>query len=79
MWTNILAVVQKIMRQVIADVPKYSSAEYRCCSMPVIEEDGMCQLPEWSRQCNEECRRHDKPILVHWKVVVNAMKEEMDG
>ena len=56
---DLLFMMQEVMSEVIANVAKNSTAEHRCCSVPVVEEDCMGKLVEWSCKSNEEGRRHD--------------------
>jgi hypothetical protein len=39
----------------------------------------MCQVPKRCGERNEESRRHDKTVFVHWQVVVDAVENEMEG
>jgi hypothetical protein len=39
-----------------------------------VEENSVRELPERSSKRCEQRGRHDKPVLVHRKVVVNTMK-----
>ena len=65
------------MGQVIADVAKDPSTEHSDCCVPVVEEHCMRELVKRCRKSDEEGGRHDKAILVHWKVMVDAMEEEV--
>ena len=76
---NLLAVMQEVVSHVVADVPEDPSAVYGSSSEPIIEEDGVCQLPEWCCKDDEQCRRHNKAISVHWKVMVDPMEQEVRG
>ena len=67
------------MCQVVANISKYATTEDCGGNRPVPMEDCMCQLPEWSCKDEEQCRRHDQSEFIHWKVVVDAMKQEMEG
>ena len=62
---------------VIANVSKDPSAEDRCCSVPIVPEYRMCKLMKWHGKDNKERWWHDETIFVHWKVVVDAMEEEV--
>ena len=73
----LLLVVQEVMRQVIADVAEDTTAENGRRSIPVVEEDRVCELPEWCGESNEEGRWHDEAIAVHREVVVDTMKKEV--
>lgn len=67
------------MGHVIASVSKYAAAVSSSCRIPIPEDDGVCEFPERCGKRDKKCRRHDKPILVHGKVVVDAVEEEMQG
>jgi hypothetical protein len=69
--------MEEIMGHVVADVPEYSSTIHRCSRIPIIKEDSMCQLPEWGCKDEEQRRGHHESILVHRKVVMDAMKEKV--
>ena len=74
---NSLAVVEEVVSQIIADVAKDTSTEHLHGRKPVVEEDGMGELPERSGQNHKQSWRHDKSIAVHGQVVVNAVEEEV--
>jgi hypothetical protein len=74
---NLLLMVQKVMGHVIESVSEYATTESSSCCVPVPEDEGMCEFPERRGKYDKECRWHDKSVLVHGKVVVNAMKEKM--
>jgi hypothetical protein len=76
---NSLAVVEEIVSQIIADVAKDTSTEHLNSREPVVEEDGMGELPERSCQNHKQCWGHDQSIAVHGQVVVNAVEEEVKG
>jgi hypothetical protein len=42
-----------------------------------VEEYGVCELPERCCKRCEQRGRHDQPVLVHWKVVVDAVEKEV--
>lgn len=65
------------MGQIIAYVPEDAATVHHQSSIPVVEEDGMSQFPEWCSQNDEQSRWHDKSVFVHWQVVMNSVKEEM--
>jgi hypothetical protein len=71
--------MQKVMRQIIANIPKYTSTvcRYRC--MPVVGDDGMRELPERSSEDKEKGWWHDEAVPVHGEVVVDAMEKEVQG
>jgi hypothetical protein len=74
---NLLLVVQKVVGHVVARVPENAAAVSSQRSRPVPENDGMCKLPEWCGKRNEKRGRHDKSVLVHRKIVVDPMEEEV--
>lgn len=65
------------MSQVVANISKDSTTENGRSHRPVPVENGMCKLPKGGCECKEQCWRHDESELVHRKIVVNTMKEEM--
>lgn len=65
------------MGQLIADVAKDPSTKYSCCYVPIIEEYCIYELIERCCKSNEQNGRHGETILIHWKVVVDTMEEEM--
>ena len=71
--------VQEVVRHVVAGVSEHTTAERCSCDIPVPVKEGVGQLPERTDQGKEQRWRHDKPILVHGEVVVNAMKGEMQS
>jgi hypothetical protein len=71
--------VKEIVGQVVADVPEDTTTEDRSAHVPVPVKDLVRQLPEWSGQHNEKGRRHDQSELIHRKVVMNTVKEEMES
>ena len=62
---NSLFVMEEVMRHVIANVSEDATAVHSSCRVPVIEENGVGQLPEWSCENDEECGRHDQAKSVH--------------
>lgn len=40
-------VVKKVVREVVANVPKYSPTEDSSRDVPIPKEKGMCEFPEW--------------------------------
>lgn len=70
-------VVKEVMCEIVADVSKDAATVSCTSSIPVVEEYSMCKLPERSSQSSEERRRHDKTILVHRKIMMDAVKDEM--
>lgn len=65
--------VQKVMRQVVAYVPKDASAVRSHSRVPVVEEDGVREFPEGGGEDDEEGRWHDEAVAVHGEVVVDAV------
>ena len=65
------------MGQVVADVAKDSSTEHGYCSVPIVEEHCMRELVERCCESNEEGRWHNEAVLVHWEIMVDAVKEEV--
>ena len=72
-----LLVVEEVMRQVVADVAEDATAVDGRRGVPVVEEDGMGELPERCSEDEEECRWHDESETVHGEIVVDAVKEEV--
>lgn len=75
----LLSVMQEIVGLVVANVPEDTAAVHCHGGIPVVVEDCVRKLPEGGRENDEKGRRHDEPVLVHWKVVMNAMKEKVSG
>ena len=65
------------MGQVIADVAKDSSTEHSYCCIPVIEKHCVCELVEGCCKCDEEGGGQNEAVLVHWKVMMDAVEKEM--
>lgn len=76
---HLLLMVEKVVSHVIAYVPKNTASEGHRRCIPVIEEDGVCKPPEGRRKNNKQSRWHHKAVLIHGKVVVNSVQEEMQG
>lgn len=74
-----LLVVKEVVSQVVKRVAEHTTAVGCCRSIPVVEEDSVCELPEWCCKRCEQRRGHDQPIPVHWQVVVNTVEQEMQG
>ena len=72
-----VAVVQEVVSHVIEHVSEDATAIPDKRGVPVVEENEMGELPERCRENREKRRGHDEAVFVHWKVVVNAMKEEV--
>jgi hypothetical protein len=71
--------MQEVVCHVVAGVSKDATAVGSQGGIPVPENDGVCELPERCRKDDEECRWHDEPVPIHGKVVVNAVKQEVEG
>lgn len=67
------------MGHVIASVSKDTTAISSRSCIPVPADNSLCELPKRRSQHNEECRWHDQPVLVHGKVVVDAVEKEMES
>ena len=67
------------MCHVVAGVSKDTTAVSSQSSVPVPKDDCVCKFPERRREDDEERRWHDEPVPVHGKVVVGAVKEEVQG
>jgi hypothetical protein len=72
-------VVKEVVRHVVAGVSKDTTAVSSRSRVPVPADDSVCELPERRSQDNKKCRRHDQPVLVHGKIVVNAVEKEMES
>lgn len=70
--------VEEIVGQIIADVSEDTAAEHLHGRIPVVEENRLRQLPVGSCQYHKQCRWHDKTILVHGEVVVDAVEQEVE-
>jgi hypothetical protein len=62
---------------VVKGVAEYATTVSSGCRIPVPEDDGVGKLPERRSEDDEKCRRHDQSVFIHRKVVVDAVKEEM--
>jgi hypothetical protein len=69
--------VQEVVGAVVAYVSEDAAAVRYHSRMIVPKDDAVRDLPEWSRQDDEECGRHDKPVFIHGEIVVNAVEQEM--
>lgn len=72
-----IAVVQEVVRHIVANVSENATTVDRGRGIPIIEEYGMGELPERCSEHNEERRRHDQSVFVHRKVVVDTVEKEM--
>ena len=70
--------MQKVVGQVVADIAEEAAAENRSGCVPVLEEECVRQVPERNRKYGKQGWWHDESVLVHWQVVVNAVKKEME-
>lgn len=69
--------VNPVVRHVVADVAEQTAAEAGGPRVPVVEEDGVGEGPEGRAEDAEQGRGHDEAVLVHGKVVVNPVEQEM--
>lgn len=69
--------VKEVVCKIVADISKNTSTVGSSSSIPVVEEDAVGNLPERSGQCSEECRRHDKTVLVHGEVMVDTVENKV--
>lgn len=74
---HILLVVEEVVGHVVASVSKDATAIRSCGSIPIPEDDAMCEFPEGRCKYDKQCGWHDQSVLVHGKVVVNAVEQEM--
>jgi len=74
---HLLPMMQKVVSQVVADIAEETATEHRSGRVPVVEEESVRQVPERNRKYGKQSWRHDESVLVHWQVVVNAVKKEM--
>lgn len=65
------------MRHIVADVAKNTTTVHSRGSVPVIEEDGVGEVPERRSEKYEERGRHDQAQPVHGKVMVDTVKQEV--
>ena len=73
-YSNLRLVVQKVVRQVVANIPKDPTAKHRDRDIPIKSKDGMRQVPEWRRQQQKQRRRHYESHPVHRKIVMYPMQ-----
>ena len=66
--------VQEVVGAVVADVAEDAAAVHCDCGVPVVEEDGVGELPEGRGEDEEKCGRHDETQAVHGEVVVDAVE-----
>lgn len=72
-----ILVVKEVMGHVIADVAEDAATIDCRRSVPVVGEESVGEIPEGSCEHQEHGRRHDKPVLVHRQIVVNAVEQEV--
>ena len=71
---HLLAMVQEVMGQIIADIPKNTATENSSCRMPIPIDDCMSKLVERGCQDHEESRWHHQAQLVHGQIVMDTMQ-----
>ena len=71
--------VQEVMGQIIADIPKDTAAENSSCRMPIPIDDCMSKLVERRSQDHEESRWHHQAQLVHRQIVMDAMQQKVSS
>ena len=69
--------MKEIVGQVIADISEDAATINSGCYVPAVVEDGVGEFPKRRSQSYKQCRRHDEPVFIHRKIVVNTMKEKM--
>lgn len=74
-----ILVMQEVVCHVVTRVTEHAAREYSHGNIPVPEEDGVCEFPEWRHQHQEERGWHDEPILVHRQIVVDTVQGEVQG
>jgi hypothetical protein len=72
-------VVEEVMCHIITDISKYATTENCDRSVPVIEENCVSQFPEGRGQNHEQSWWHHKPVFIHWQIMVDSVKKEMEG
>lgn len=73
----VLLVMQKVVRQVVADVSEDAAAVSCSCGVPVVVYYCVRKFPEGYGENHEECWRHDEPKSVHRQIMVNAVEKEV--
>jgi len=71
--------MKEIVRQIVAHIPEYPARIDCYCGIPIVEKYEMSQVVEWSCQNQEQGRRHDQAISIHWQVVMDSMQQEVQG
>jgi hypothetical protein len=72
-------VVEEVVRHVVASVAKNATAVRSRGRIPVPEDDGVREFPEGCGKHDEQRGWHDKPVLIHGEVMVDAVEEKMQG
>lgn len=67
------------MRHVVARIAKDATTVGSHSSMPVPEDDGMGERPEWGCERDKQSGRHHETVLVHGEVVVDTVEEKVQG
>ena len=60
-----LAMMQKVMRQIVADVSEDTTTIRRHSRVPIVEEYCMSQFPEGRCEDDEEGWWHDQAVAIH--------------
>ena len=71
--------VQKVMRQIITNVAKNTTAVACQCCIPIVGKYHVSDGPERYGKNGEQGWRHDETISVHWEIVMDTMEKEMEG
>lgn len=74
---NLRLVVQKVMCKIVAHISENTTTEHTSRDVPVPPKYCMRKVPKGRSKSGEHCRRHNEPELVHGKVMVNTVKEEV--
>jgi hypothetical protein len=72
-------VVEEVVRHVVASVAKDATTVRSCGRIPVPEDDSVRKFPEGCGEHDKQRGRHDKPVLIHREVMVDAVEEKMQG
>ena len=72
-----LLMVQEVVGHVVEGVPEDTTSVSSCRSIPIVEKNGVRKLPEWCCKRGEQRGRHDQSILVHGKIVVDAVEKKV--
>ena len=68
--------VKSIVHAVVEDVKGKGTADDTIGDC--FWKEGVSESGEWCFEREEECRRHDESEPVHWEVMVNTVKKEME-